>query len=213
VGYHTVFTGHVTVEPPLNRYEITYLRRFADSRHLRGTTGPYYLEGDDSLPEVAPVALDSNKPPESKPDRYCQWIPTEDGAAIQWDDEREKFCDAQRWMAYLIDHFLKPDAAVQRQLREPVPGWEYPEEFDHFTFDHVVNGEIDAEGDEPEDLWRLSVRDNVVYMTVSDAWDEFAGEIRHRHNIVYEVRDNRCYEVGQNNDITYRRERWGHVVD
>jgi hypothetical protein len=41
-------------------------------------------------------------------------------------------------------------------------GWVYPEEFAAFTFNHTVNGEIDANGEDPDDIWRLVVRDNVV---------------------------------------------------
>jgi hypothetical protein len=32
----------------------------------------------------------------------------------------------------------------------------------HFTFDHVVNGTIDAQGDDPDDRWQLVVVDNEV---------------------------------------------------
>jgi hypothetical protein len=70
------------------------------------------------------------------PGYYCQWEPTEDGTGIKW-DENEKFYDSVPWMAYIIDTFLAPAG-------------------------HVVNGTIDAQGEDSEDRWRLVVRDNVV---------------------------------------------------
>jgi hypothetical protein len=103
-------------------------------------------------------------------------VPSEAGTAIEW-NESEKFYDADKWMAYLVDTFLKPGAAVARELTDPVPGWIYPEEFGRFTFDHVVNGAIEAEGEEPADIWRLEVRDNTVYAihgTLEPAYDEIA---------------------------------------
>lgn len=86
--------------------------------------------------------------------------------------EREDRNDGEVWMAYLIDTFLKPGATVAGERANPVPGRTYPEGLEHFTFDHEVNGVIDAQGDDPEDRWRLHVTANVV--TVQKAqivWD------------------------------------------
>jgi len=76
------------------------------------------------------------------PGIWCQWVPTEDGAELVWDGG-EKFYNAAAWMKYLVDTFLSGT--------------------------HVLNGEIDAQGEDPEDRWRLYVVDNVVSM----AWAEF----------------------------------------
>jgi hypothetical protein len=57
-------------------------------------------------------------------------------------------------MQYLIDHFLKPGGHA---LGEPG--------FADFTFDHVVNGTIDAQGEDPDDTWQLAVIDNVASNT------------------------------------------------
>ena len=38
---------------------------------------------------------------------YCQWKPTEDGAALEWDGV-EKFRHYAEWLEYLTEHFLKP---------------------------------------------------------------------------------------------------------
>ena len=35
-------------------------------------------------------------------------------------------------------------------------------EFARFTFDHTVNGTIEAQGEDPDDAWTLTVTENVV---------------------------------------------------
>jgi hypothetical protein len=175
VGYTTYFSGEVTIEPPLNEQETAYLLRFAESRRMLRTQGPYYADRGDDWGQTGEGILDYNEPPQGQPGVWCQWVPTEDGSAIRW-DEGEKFYDSAEWMAYVIDTFLKPGATVQEELRAlsaaggtTVPalpqerdGWVYPPEFAAFTFDHIVNGAIDADGEDSDDIWRLVVRDNVV---------------------------------------------------
>jgi hypothetical protein len=146
-------------------------------------------------------------------------VPTEDGSAIAW-DEVEKFYDAERWMAYLIDTFLKPGATLARELSDPVPDWVYPEEFAHFTFDHVINGTIEADGEEFEDRWRLEVHDNVVYVVhfkVEPGYDEIDPadlgewgeaqwaefEAKTRRNVAFVVRDGRLNEITPADGITF----------
>jgi hypothetical protein len=80
-------------------------------------------------------------------------------------------------MAYLIDTFLRPGATVALELAARVPERVYPDEFALFTFDHVVNGTIEASGEEPGDRWRLEVRDNTVFVvehTQQPSFDEIS---------------------------------------
>jgi hypothetical protein len=79
-------------------------------------------------------------------------VPTDDGTAIEWDG-REKFYDSPEWMAYLIDNFLRPGAHAASSGDA---------QFSEFTFDHVVNGEFYAAGEEDDDRWKLKIRDNEV---------------------------------------------------
>lgn len=175
MGYTTDFSGEVSITPPLNAHEIAYLQRFADSRRMHRVQGPYYAEPGNNMGQSREGVLDRNEPPASQPGLYCCWEPNEDGTAIRWNGA-EKFYDSAEWMAYLITTFLKPDATVQRELRERAESeggslpalrpaaqeWLYPPEFAHFTFDHVVNGVIYADGEASNDIWRLVVRDNAV---------------------------------------------------
>jgi len=55
---------------------------------------------------------------------------------IEW-DEGEKFYEADRWMAYMIEHFVESHGSV-------------------------ANGVVYAQGEESEDLWVIVVNDNVV---------------------------------------------------
>ena len=167
MGYHTEFRGAVTVVPPLNEHEIGYLRRFAGSRRMDRELGPYYcgtgFAGQDEEPDIR----DYNSPGFDQPGLWCKWEPTDDGGRIQW-NQAEKFYDAELWMAYVVRTFLMPSALLAEELASPVEGRYYAPEFAHFTFDHVVDGLIDAEGEEPDDVWQLAVTGNVVTMRADE---------------------------------------------
>lgn len=186
MGYTTVFNGQVRIDPPLNPDEIHYLRQFSKTRRMHRRNGPYYLGtgflGQDHESDI----IDYNAPPIGQPELWCKWTPTEDGHALEWDGS-EKFYDPVQWMTYVIDTFLKPGAALQAELAANVPavrqGRWYAPQFDAFTFDHVLNGRILAQGEEPGDVWTLRVVDNVV--------DEIDGH--HPENRIF-VKAERVYD-------------------
>jgi hypothetical protein len=179
MGYTTEFIGEVEVTPPLNASEVEYLQAFSRTRRMHRHSGPYTVQDDlPSDPQrskwetewdakcgqrhTADV-IEFNDPPPGQPGLWCQWVPDDDGLFIRW-DEAEKFYYAAEWMAYLIDHFLKP-GAVASTTGDP--------RFEGFTFDHVVNGTIDAQGEDPEDRWRLVVEDNGVRVVRAHfTWEE-----------------------------------------
>jgi len=153
MGYTTDFEGDVTVEPPLNAAEIQYLDRFAETRRMDRDHGPYYVEGSGDFGQGGdPDIRNFNTPPDDQPGLWCQWVPTPDGTAIVWDGG-EKFYHAEAWMKYIIQHFLQPKAHASKVDDE---------QFAEFTFDHILNGEIYAQGEEANDTWKLIVRDNEV---------------------------------------------------
>lgn len=155
MGYTTEFTGTVSVTPPLNPDEISYLRSFCETRRMRRAKGPYYVGGGGFWGQASEDDIDDyNEPPPGQPGLWCQWIPiNDDGTDIGWDGG-EKFYNAEEWMRYLIEHFLAEPAHAR--------GSEQDERFARFTFDHVLNGVVEAQGEDPADLWRLIVRDNAV---------------------------------------------------
>jgi len=168
MGYTTDFTGRVTIDPPLNAAEFDYLKRFADSRRFTRIDGPYALHEDGFR---GPRIINYNQPPEGQPSLWCNFEPVSaDGASLEWNGA-EKFYDAEIWMQYLIDTFLKDDALLQNELCAPDPDRYYDPAFREFTFDHTVNGVIDAQGEDPDDTWQLIVRDNVVTRAENAASD------------------------------------------
>jgi hypothetical protein len=94
-----------------------------------------YYDGPYTTDEAKPVR-DYNCPPQGQPSLWCNWEPTPDGTAIVWNGA-EKFYKSAEWMTYIIDHFLAPSS-------------------------YTLNGVIDAEGEDRNDVWRLVVTDNVV---------------------------------------------------
>ena len=178
MGYETEFTGSVQVVPPLNEAEIAFLKRFANTRRMDRANGPYFVDGSGYAGQGDdPDIRDSQKPPEGQPGLWCKWEASADGSAVAWNGH-EKFYNAAEWMAYLIEHFLKPGAVASGPREET---WVYPPEFAEFTFDHVVNGRIEAEGEEPEDVWRIEVHDNVLFVVCREPLDpeEWGGPSEH----------------------------------
>lgn len=160
MGYTTEFSGAVTIEPPLNEAEVSFLNDFRGTRRMKRSGGPYFVKGNgyagqDDGPDVI---QDHNYPPDGQPGLWCHWEATLDGHSILWDGG-EKFYDSAEWMSYIINHFLKPNAVASFDL---IASARQDARFLDFTFDHVVNGVIDAEGEDNSDVWRLIVEDNIV---------------------------------------------------
>jgi hypothetical protein len=151
MGYTTIFDGQISVEPPLNAQEISYLNKFARTRRMACEQGPYYVGcgGIHGQDHDDPRILDYNTPPDGQPSLWCHWVPTEDGGAIEWNGA-EKFHDADEWMQYLIDHFIGNSPHAKAVLP--------------FLQGHTLNGDIDACGDDPDDRWNLIVEDNCVFI-------------------------------------------------
>lgn len=165
MGYTTEFEGRIKVEPPLNLSEYTYLKDFANTRRVLRRNGPYFVRGTGFMGQGNDAdVVNHNHPDGEQPGLWCKWEPTQDGTAIEWNG-MEKFYDSADWMEYIIDHFLKPDARLLKRIQLDTFGafgWDFDERFKEFTFDHVLNGTIYADGEDPGDLWQLVVIDNEV---------------------------------------------------
>lgn len=191
MGYTTEFEGSFKVEPPLNTDEVAFLAKFAETRRMLRKEGPYFV-GDFSSGRVdipapgdtsestavafgAPMVtvprcvldagvLNHNAPPEGQPGLWCQWVPTEDGSTLKW-DEGEKFYNAEKWIQYLIDHFIGSNP-IARQL--------FPREF-AFLQGHIVYGLVLAKGEYSDDIWAIEVENNQAYVHTPQ---EFSGSTR-----------------------------------
>jgi len=113
MGYTTDFVGRFNFSRELTRKEEHILREFTEERH-GGNTQVF----------------------EEFPGFYCQWVPTDDGLGLEWDDG-EKFYEYDNWLRFLIEKFFKP--------------WGI-----------VVNGEVEWHGEERSDVGCLVCKDNVV---------------------------------------------------
>lgn len=164
MGYTTTFDGSFQLDHPLTEAQRNYLKAFARTRRMRrdaarteqrpdpvrqavalpvGPEGGYFVgeggfrgQGEGGFGVHPEDVLDYNNPPQGQPGLWCQWVPTEDGQAIKW-DENEKFYHYVEWLEYLIQHFLQP--------------WGY-----------VLNGQASWQGEEPGDCGVLHVRNNQV---------------------------------------------------
>ena len=144
MGYTTDFEGRIKIEPPLNEQEIGFLSKFADTRRMNREKGPYYVDGSGMCGDDI---IDYTNPPPGQPGLWCQWEASDDGKFIEWDGG-EKFCRADQWMKYIIDHFLRPNPIAASKL--------------DFLQEHTCNGTIKAQGEEANDAWLLLVVDNEV---------------------------------------------------
>lgn len=159
--YHTTFTGRVEVSPPLNAAEVSYLTQFNRARHWDRPTGPYHLSESGGLLHGFDRSMRSNRVDPNMPGFYCPWKPTEDGTALVWDGGEKPYA-AVEWMGFLVHHFLRPEAIAKQELTNPPDPWEFPKEFDRFTWDHVCTGVVHAHGGGESDAWSLLVTANNV---------------------------------------------------
>ena len=156
MGYTTDFVGHVDIEPALNQDEIEYLIAFSRSRRFDRTDGPYAVPGNPMAAfdeERKTVDVDTyNRVAPGQPQLWCQWVPCLDGCCVSFDGH-EKFYEPVAWMRYLIGHFLKPGAAASRS---GLPA------FEHFTFDHRVDGMVVGCRRDTKKLFAIQVKANRV---------------------------------------------------
>lgn len=147
MGYTTDFSGAIKVEPPLSPEEIAFINKFAATRRMDREEGPYFVDGPGLCGQGGtPGIRDYNRPPKGQPGLWCQWVATEDGQFIEWDGG-EKFYASVDWMIYLIEHFLARHACADLPFLQK---------------NHVLNGEILAQGESINDRWKLIVTANAV---------------------------------------------------
>ena len=149
MGYTTDFEGTVSIEPPLNVSEISFLTEFNETRRMHRSKGPLFVRGSGAYGQGDDEdIIDNNRPHPDQPGLWCQWTPSNEGHDLEWDGG-EKFYNSVEWMRYIIDHFLKPGAIAKNALP-------------FLQANHVCNGEIEAEGESGDDHWKLVVENNKV---------------------------------------------------
>ena len=156
MGYTTDFAGQFKCDPPLDPVHVAYLQRFRGTRRMQrnpdmlpedplreaadlppGTDGEYFVgDGANFGQNKDDSIINFNSPPRTQPGLWCQWVPTDDGKAIEWDGG-EKFYSYVEWLEYIIEAFMVP--------------WGY-----------VLNGEVGWQGEEHDDCGVIYCEDNKV---------------------------------------------------
>lgn len=118
-------------------------------------TGKINVEPPFTMSQADGIRLFTGRRHTNGPSAFCQWRVTADGSGIEWDGT-EKFVGADEWMKIFIDKFVAPNG-------------------------QIANGTIDAEGEEPNDIWRIVVYNNDVravkaVVTWPDDGDDELGE-------------------------------------
>ena len=158
MGYTTDFNGYMTIEPPLNPEQVSYINKFSETRRMKrdpdkasqnpdplreavglpiGEEGAYFIGGSDIRGHGEDENLiDYNSPPAGQPGLWCQWVITGDGRNLEW-DYGEKFYEYESWLEYIQEHFLTP-------------------------WGSKLNGEIEWSGEERDDIGILYASDGRI---------------------------------------------------
>jgi hypothetical protein len=144
MGYTTEFRGKFNLNKKLDEQTHKFLTKLASTRRMMrdlppeyGIEGEFYVDGGGYFgQDREDNILDYNRPPYTQPSLWCQWTPTHDGTAIEWDGG-EKFYHYVDWIEYIIDKVLAPRG-------------------------YSLSGVVDWRGEDWSDTGTIVVRDNKV---------------------------------------------------
>ena len=150
MGYTTDFSGRFELDKPLAPKMKKFLTLLNETRRMKrnvdeafGIEGEFFVFGTGNYGQDHDNSIvDFNQQPSTQPSLWCQWVPNEDGTAIEWDGG-EKFYAYSEWLFYLINKILAPNG-------------------------YTLNGTVIWQGEETGDVGKIHVVDNVV--TVAP-WD------------------------------------------
>lgn len=161
MGFTTDFIGHIDVTPSLNEAEQAYLSAFSLTRHDDREEGPYYVSPNPYADQGSPDPERAKRLAPGQPQIWCRWVPCWGGCCLALDGE-EKIYQPTRWLAYLAQHFLVPDAEASRSGLAV---------FDDFTFDHRLDGLVVGCRRDNKQLFAIRVEDSVITEEVLRAAD------------------------------------------
>lgn len=147
MGYTTEFSGSFELNKPLSPKMKEFLTKLAETRRMGrmqhpifGIEGEFYVgaHNDGQMGQShSEDVIDHNTPPSTQPGLWCQWIPNEDGTAIEWDGG-EKFYSYTEWLMYIIHKILAPNG-------------------------YILNGHMTWQGEETGDVGEIYVENNKVF--------------------------------------------------
>ena len=156
MGYTTDFIGEFKLNKKLDEKTQKFLELLATTRRMKrdvsklpesgyeklgfdswGVQGEFFAKDDGDCGQGDHESIvEYNNPPTTQPDLWCQWIPTEDGLAIEWDGN-EKFYNYVEWLDYIVSNVLKPRG-------------------------YKLDGQVDWAGEQQGDVGIIMVTDNVI---------------------------------------------------
>lgn len=145
MGYTTDFSGRFELNRQLTPKMAQYLKLFNETRRMGrntdevfGVQGEFFVfGGGDFGQNREPNIIDFNTAPSTQPSLWCQWTPSDDNMAIEWDGG-EKFYYYSDWLVYLIHKVLAPNG-------------------------YVLNGVVTWQGEETGDVGEIIVENNRVF--------------------------------------------------
>jgi len=154
MGYTTIFGGRFDLDRVLDDKTHALIYGLAHTRRMKrdvgkleemgygnkdsfGVDGEFFIEGGGFMGQEEDASVVYfNACPSTQPGLWLQWVPTDDKKGLEWDGS-EKFYHSLEWIEYLIERILKPEG-------------------------YVVNGIVNAQGENPDDQYHIKVVDNVV---------------------------------------------------
>lgn len=154
MGYTTDFWGDgFTITPEPSEDIVALINGLASTRRMKrdmsklfpgedvsiyGTEGEFYYNPETTNfgQEEDVSILEYNYPPRTQPGLWLQWQYNTETKVLEWDGG-EKFYNYVKWMQYLIDKILEPKG-------------------------YVVNGEVEWQGESPDDRGKMTVVNNQV---------------------------------------------------
>jgi hypothetical protein len=148
MGYDTNFDGKFKLNTKLDSETHQFLNKFNETRRMArvqpqeyGVEGEFYVDGKGHMgQDHTPDIIKFNTPPKTQPGLWCQWRPTKDGLAIEWDGG-ENFYDYIKWIRYLIKAILAPRG-------------------------YILNGQVYWRGDDMGDSGIITIEDNKVKVSL-----------------------------------------------
>lgn len=107
MSYSTTFEGKFIFDKPLDLATKNVLDKLGSTRRMKRAVEGYGIEGEFYFEEDQINVLNPNEPPSPQPSLWCDWVPTEDGTALQWNGT-ETFYEYKAWLQYIIDRVLAP---------------------------------------------------------------------------------------------------------
>jgi hypothetical protein len=157
MGYTTDFTGAFNLSPAATPEQVKYINQFSGTRRLgrnvntlkelfngeHGLNGEYGIDGEFFVGGGGyrgqgrdASVIDHNTQPSTQPSLWCQWILTDDGTQLVW-DEVEKFYSYTEWLTYMVEKFFTP--------------WGIK-----------LNGSVEFQGEDDDDKGVITLKDSAI---------------------------------------------------